>query len=171
MTRSHRISEWNPEDTVAWEAGNSTIARRNLLWMVACDHLAFGIWTLWPVMVLFMPQSVYGFSAADKFLLGATATLVAACLRIPYSLGIAHFGGRDWTAFSILILLVPTVATIALLAHPGLPLWPYLVCAALTGCGGANYAASMTNTNSFTHTGSRVRHWDSTLEPAISASP
>jgi NNP family nitrate/nitrite transporter-like MFS transporter len=25
----------------------------------------------------------------------------------------------------------------------------YLVCAALTGCGGANYAASMTNTNSF----------------------
>ncbi|BBZ15301.1 nitrate/nitrite transporter [Mycobacterium branderi] len=149
MTRSHRISEWNPEDTVAWEAGNSTIARRNLLWMVACDHLAFGIWTLWPVMVLFMPQSVYGFSAADKFLLGATATLVAACLRIPYSLGIAHFGGRDWTAFSILILLVPTVATIALLAHPGLPLWPYLVCAALTGCGGANYAASMTNTNSF----------------------
>ena len=100
-------------------------------------------------MVLFMPQNVYGFSAADKFLLGATATLVAACLRIPYSLGIAHFGGRNWTVFSIMALLIPTTGTILLLAHPGLPLWPYLVCAALTGCGGANYAASMTNTNAY----------------------
>ncbi|BBY08734.1 nitrate/nitrite transporter [Mycobacterium noviomagense] len=149
MARSHRISYWDAEDTVAWEAGNKAIARRNLLWIVACDHVAFGIWTLWPVMVLFMPRNVYGFSPADKFLLGATATLVAACLRIPYSLGIARFGGRSWTVFSILILFVPSVSAIVLLAHPGLPLWPYLVCAALTGCGGANYAASMTNTNAF----------------------
>ncbi|ORW11668.1 nitrate/nitrite transporter [Mycobacterium kyorinense] len=149
MVRSHRIPYWDSEDSVTWEAGNKAIARRNLLWIVACDHIAFGVWTLWPVMVLFMPQKVYEFSAADKFLLGATATLVAACLRIPYSLGIAHFGGRNWTVFSIVILLIPTVGTIVLLAHPGLPLWPYLLCAALTGCGGANYAASMTNTNSF----------------------
>ncbi len=149
MGRTHRITDWNPEDTPAWENGNSKIARRNLLWIVACDHVAFGVWTLWPVLALFMPQGVYGFSAADKFLLGATATLVAACLRIPYSLGIATFGGRNWTVFSIVVLLVPTVGTIWLLAHPGLPLWPYLVCAALTGMGGANYAASMTNTNAF----------------------
>jgi MFS transporter, NNP family, nitrate/nitrite transporter len=149
MARSHRISDWDPEHALAWEAGNNAIARRNLLWIVACDHVAFGVWTLLPVMALFMPQSVYGFSAADKFLLGATATLVAACLRIPYSLGIATFGGRNWTVFSIVVLLIPTVGMVVLLAHPGLPLWPYLVCAALTGCGGANYAASMTNTNSF----------------------
>ena len=149
MARSHRISDWNPEDVRSWEAGEKAIARRNLLWIVACDHIAFGVWTLWPVMVLFMPQHVYGFSAGDKFLLGAVATLVAACLRIPYSLGIARFGGRSWTVFSIAVLLIPTAATILLLANPGLPLWPYLVCAALTGCGGANYAASMTNTNSF----------------------
>ncbi|OBF68039.1 MFS transporter [Mycobacterium sp. 852002-51971_SCH5477799-a] len=149
MARSHRLSDWDPEHVLAWEAGNKAIARRNLLWIVACDHAAFGIWTLWPVMALFMPQNVYGFSAADKFLLGATATLVAACLRIPYSLGIANFGGRNWTVFSVVVLLIPTIGTMVLLAHPGLPLWPYLVCAALTGCGGANYAASMTNTNSF----------------------
>lgn len=149
MARSHRISEWDPEHVLAWEAGNKAVARRNLFWIVACDHVAFGVWTLWPVMALFMPENVYGFSTADKFLLGATATLVAAFLRIPYSLGIATFGGRNWTVFSIVILVIPTVVTIGLLAHPGLPLWPYLVCAALTGCGGANYAASMTNTNSF----------------------
>jgi 2-polyprenyl-6-methoxyphenol hydroxylase-like FAD-dependent oxidoreductase len=73
MARSHRIPYWDPEDTAAWEAGNGAVARRNLLWIVACDHIAFGIWTLWPVMVLFMPQNVYGFSAADKFLLGVRA--------------------------------------------------------------------------------------------------
>jgi len=149
MVRSQRISDWNPEDISAWEIGEKAIAKRNLLWIVACDHIAFGVWTLWPVMVLFMPQQVYGFSPADKFLLGAVATLVAACLRIPYSLGIARFGGRNWTVFSIAILLIPTAATILLLANPGLPLWPYALCAAVTGCGGANYAASMTNTNAF----------------------
>ncbi len=123
MGRNHRITDWNPEDAAAREAGNRQIARRNLLWIVACDHIAFGVWTLFPVMALFMPESVYGFSAADKFLLGATATFVAACLRIPYSLGIATFGGRNWTVYSIAALLVPAAGTIWLLAHPGLPGW------------------------------------------------
>ncbi len=81
MGRSHHISDWDPEHALAWEAGNKAVARRNLLWIVACDHVAFGVWTLWPVMALFMPQNVYGFSAADKFLLGATATLVSCVIN------------------------------------------------------------------------------------------
>ncbi|WP_420109742.1 MFS transporter, partial [Mycolicibacter arupensis] len=64
-------------------------------------------------------------------------------------LATAAFGGRNWTIFSALVLLVPTVGMMCLLAHPGLPLWPYLVCAALTGLGGGNFAASMTNVNAF----------------------
>jgi NNP family nitrate/nitrite transporter-like MFS transporter len=149
MTGGHRIVDWNPEDVVGWENGNKRIARRNLFCMMAADHVAFSIWAIWSVMVLFMPQAVYGFSAADKLLLGATATLAGACLRIPYTLGIARFGGRNWTTFAALILLIPTVGAIVLLANPGLPLWPYLVCAALTGCGGANYSASLANVNAF----------------------
>jgi MFS transporter, NNP family, nitrate/nitrite transporter len=149
MGRNHRITDWNPEDTAAWEAGNKKIARRNLLCTVAGDHVAFSIWSLWSVMALFMPASVYGFSAGDKLLLGAVATLVGGCARIPYTLGIAAFGGRNWTTFSAFVLLVPTVGTIVLLANPGLPLWPYVVCAALTGLGGGNYAASLANVNAF----------------------
>ncbi len=149
MGRSHRITDWNPEDTAAWESGNKRIARRNLLCTVAGDHVAFSIWTLWPVMALFMPASVYGFSAGDKLLLGAVATLAGGCARIPYTLGIAAFGGRNWTAFSAFVLLIPTAGTIGLLANPGLPLWPYVVCAALTGLGGGNYAASLANVNAF----------------------
>ena len=144
-----RITEWDPEDTAAWEAGNKFIARRNLIWSVAAEHIGFSIWSIWSVMVLFMPEAVYGFSAGDKFLLGATATLVGAGLRIPYTLATATFGGRNWTVFSAFVLLVPTAGTVVLLANPGLPLWPYLVCAALAGFGGGNFASSMTNINAF----------------------
>ncbi len=149
MARSHHIPHWNPEDTRAWEAGNKSIARRNLICTVVSDHVAFSIWSLWSVMVLFMPQAVYGFTPADKFLLAAVATFVGGCVRIPYTMAIAKFGGRNWTTFSALVLLVPTVWTIWLLAHPGLPLWPYVACAALTGLGGGNYAASLANVNAF----------------------
>src|SRR4030088_1590073 len=97
---SHRITDWDPEDVVAWQAGNRHIARRNLIWSVAAGHIGFSIWSIWSVMVLFMPESVYGFSAGDKVLVGATAPLVGACLRIPYTLATATFGGRNWTVFS-----------------------------------------------------------------------
>jgi NNP family nitrate/nitrite transporter-like MFS transporter len=147
--RSHVLLDWDPEDTVAWEAGNNRIARRNLIWSVVAEHVGFSIWSIWSVMVLFMPTSVYGFSAGDKFLLAATATLVGACLRFPYTFATARFGGRNWTMFSALVLLIPTIGTMLLLAHPGLPLWPYLVCAALAGLGGGNFASSMTNINAF----------------------
>ncbi|WP_375482585.1 nitrate/nitrite transporter [uncultured Mycobacterium sp.] len=149
MGRSHRISDWNPEDTAAWQAGNNAIARRNLICTVICDHVAFSVWSLWSVMVLFMPQDVYGFSAADKFVLAAVATFVGGCVRIPYTLGIAKFGGRNWTTLSALVLLIPTIGTIVLLANPGLPLWLYVACAALTGLGGGNYSASLANVNAF----------------------
>jgi MFS transporter, NNP family, nitrate/nitrite transporter len=149
MVRSHLLPDWDPEDTVAWEAGNKKTARRNLIWSVAAEHVGFSIWSIWSVMVLFMPTSVYGFSAGDKFLLGATATLVGACLRFPYTFATARFGGRNWTIFSALVLLVPTIGTMVLLANPGLPLWPYLLCAALAGLGGGNFASSMTNINAF----------------------
>ncbi|OBJ55064.1 NarK/NasA family nitrate transporter [Mycobacterium sp. 1423905.2] len=147
--RSHVLSNWDPEDVTAWEAGNKDIARRNLIWSVAAEHIGFSVWSIWSVMVLFMPTSVYGFSAGDKFLLGATATLVGGCLRFPYTFATAKFGGRNWTVFSALVLLIPTVGTMFLLANPGLPLWPYLLCAALAGFGGGNFASSMTNINAF----------------------
>jgi NNP family nitrate/nitrite transporter-like MFS transporter len=147
--RSRHISHWDAEDLAAWEAGNNTIARRNLFWSVVIVHLGYSIWSLWPVMALFMPKDVYGFSAGDKLLLGTTATLVGACLRPTYAVATAIFGGRTLAVFSTFVLLIPTIGAMVLLAHPGLPLWPYLVCAALSGMGGGNFAASASNANAF----------------------
>ena len=149
MARSHTITGWDPENRAAWEAGGQTVARRNLLWSVAAEHVGFSVWSLWSVMVLFMPQSVYGLTAGDKFLVAATATLVGATLRLPYTMATARFGGRNWTVFSACVLVVPVVATIVVLAEPGRPLWMYLICAALCGLGGGNFASSMTNINAF----------------------
>lgn len=89
------------------------------------------------------------FSAGDKLLLGVTATLVGACLRPTYAVATAIFGGRNVAMFSAFVLVVPVIGAMVLLAHPGLPLWPYLVCAALSGMGGGNFAASASNANSF----------------------
>ncbi|GAA2372411.1 nitrate/nitrite transporter [Gordonia cholesterolivorans] len=116
--------------------------------MVA-EHVGFSVWTLWSVMVLFMPSDVYGISAGDKFLIGAVATLTGSLLRFPYTLATSRFGGRNWTVFSAVVLTVPVMATIVLLANPGQPLWVYLLCAALAGLGGGNFASSMTNINAF----------------------
>ena len=133
----------------AWEAGGRSVARRNLFWSIVVVHLGYAIWSLWPVMALFMPKDVYGFSAGDKLLLGMTATLVGACLRPTYAVATAIFGGRTLAMFSSFALLVPVIGAMVLLAHPGLPLWPYLVCAGLTGMGGGNFATSASNANAF----------------------
>ena len=73
MSRSHTITDWDPENRQQWESGGEKIAKQNLLWSVVAEHVGFSVWSLWSVMVLFMPQDVYGLSTADKFLIGATA--------------------------------------------------------------------------------------------------
>jgi hypothetical protein len=56
--RHHRISGWDPEDVAAWRAGGAKIARRNLIWSIFAEHVCFSVWSIWSVMVLFMPENV-----------------------------------------------------------------------------------------------------------------
>ncbi|WP_295651852.1 MFS transporter [uncultured Dietzia sp.] len=149
MTRSHVIENWDPEDTGQWESGGRRIAMRNLRWSVFAEHVGFSVWTLFAVLVLFMPEDVYGLDAPDKFLVSAVVTLTGAVLRVPYTLATAVFGGRNWTMFSAFVLLIPATAMLWIMANPGQPLWTYLVAGAIAGLGGANFASSMTNINAF----------------------
>ncbi|MBY6435334.1 NarK/NasA family nitrate transporter [Rhodococcus kroppenstedtii] len=148
MVHNHRIAHWDPEDVEAWEAGGKQIARRNLIWSVVAEHVGFSIWSIWSVMVLFMPMNVYGIDPAGKFFLVAVPTLVGAVLRIPYTFATATFGGRNWTVFSALVLLVPTVLTLWFMVNPA-SYTTYLIVAAFAGLGGGNFASSMTNINAF----------------------
>ncbi|PTR31687.1 NNP family nitrate/nitrite transporter-like MFS transporter [Rhodococcus sp. OK519] len=149
VVRGHRIEHWDAEDVGAWEAGGKAIARRNLVWSVVVEHVGFSIWSIWSVMVLFMPTDVFGIDAAGKFFLVAVPTLVGSVLRIPYTVATARFGGRNWTIFSALVLLVPTLLTLWFVMHPGTSYTTFLLVAATAGVGGGNFASSMANINAF----------------------
>jgi NNP family nitrate/nitrite transporter-like MFS transporter len=141
------IEKWEPEDPEFWASTGRRIANRNLGLSVFTEHIGFSIWSLWSVMVLFMGPK-YGLSVADKFLLTSTPTLVGAVMRIPYSLAVARFGGRNWTVISAALLLIPTVLC-GIVMHPGTSLGTFVLIAAVAGLGGGNFASSMTNINTF----------------------
>src|SRR3954471_5666296 len=111
-TRKHDIDDWDSEDVEAWNAGGAKIAKRNLIWSIFAEHVGFSVWSIWSVMVLFMPQATYHIDPAGKFYLVAVPTLVGAAMRIPYTIAPAKFGGRNWTIVSALLLLIPMVLTL-----------------------------------------------------------
>ena len=149
LTRNHTIDDWDAEDVDAWNKGGAKIARRNLIWSIFAEHVGFSVWSIWSVMVLFMPQNVYHIDAAGKFFLVAMPTLVGAVLRLPYTFATATFGGRNWTVFSACVLAVPAVLTLYFMAHPGTSYTTFMIVAAFAGVGGGNFASSMTNINAF----------------------
>jgi NNP family nitrate/nitrite transporter-like MFS transporter len=148
-TRDRNIEHWDAEDVEAWEAGGKRIAKRNLIWSIFAEHVGFSVWSIWSVMVLFMPQATYGIDAAGKFYLVAVPTLVGAVMRIPYTIAPARFGGRNWTVVSALLLLIPTLLTLYVMSRPDTSYTTFMIVAAFAGFGGGNFASSMTNINAF----------------------
>jgi MFS transporter, NNP family, nitrate/nitrite transporter len=150
------IDDWRPEDPDFWETTGEPIARRNLFFSVFSEHIGFSIWSLWSVLVLFLPEPVFGIDPAGKFLLTTLPTALGAFVRLPYTFAVATFGGRNWTVISASLLLVPTVAT-AIVLEPGVSFSTLLVVSCLAGVGGGNFASSMTNINAFYPT--RLKGW------------
>lgn len=74
--------------------------------------------------------------------------LVGSVLRLPYTFAVARFGGRNWTVFSALVLLIPTIVT-AFMFEPGVSFSTMLIVAAVAGFGGGNFASSTANINAF----------------------
>ncbi len=149
LNRERNIEHWDAEDVDAWEQGGKNIAKRNLIWSIVAEHVGFSIWSIWSVMVLFMPQDVYHIDAAGKFYLVAMPTLIGALMRIPYTVAPAKFGGRNWTIVSALLLLIPTALAWWAMTSPGTSYTTFMVVAAFAGVGGGNFASSMTNINAF----------------------
>ncbi|MGY1733456.1 MFS transporter [Geodermatophilus sp. SYSU D01045] len=142
------IDDWRPEDPLFWETTGRRVARRNLFFSVFSEHVGFSVWSLWSVVVLFLPEPVFGIDPAGKFLLTTLPTALGAVVRLPYTFAVAKFGGRNWTIVSAALLLVPTVAT-AVVLEPGVSYTTLLVVSCLAGVGGGNFASSMANINAF----------------------
>jgi NNP family nitrate/nitrite transporter-like MFS transporter len=142
------IEEWRPEDPDFWEHPGRRVARRNLYFSVFSEHIGFSVWSLWSVLVLFLPEPVFGIDPAGKFLLTTLPTALGSFVRLPYTFAVARFGGRNWTIVSAALLLIPTLATAAVL-EPGVSFTTLLVVSCLAGVGGGNFASSMANINAF----------------------
>jgi NNP family nitrate/nitrite transporter-like MFS transporter len=145
--RGQWIDEWQAEDGHFWTASGARIARRNLIFSIFSEHIGFSVWSLWSVLVLFLGPA-YHIDTAGKFLLTALPTAVGSVLRVPYTLAVARFGGRNWTVISAALLLIPAISA-AFVLRPGVSYATLLAVAALAGFGGGNFASSMANINAF----------------------
>ncbi|MFD6952149.1 MFS transporter [Nocardiopsis sp. TSRI0078] len=142
------ITHWNPEDEGFWNNTGRAVARRNLWASIFSEHIGFSVWSLWSVLVLFMtPATGFDWSAEQKFLLVSVVSLVGAVLRVPYTLAVPIFGGRNWTIISAGLLLVPTLLAVHLIQNPDTPYWLFVLLGATAGFGGGNFSSSMANIN------------------------
>ncbi len=143
------IENWNPEDATFWRDGGRVIARRNLTFSIFAEFLGFCVWALWSVVVPLMPAAGFKINLDQQFWLIALPSLVGATLRLPYTFAVPRFGGRNWTVISSLLLLLPAGALAVIMTRPDTSFGVLLLCAALAGFGGGNFASSMTNISFF----------------------
>jgi NNP family nitrate/nitrite transporter-like MFS transporter len=156
LRRRGWIDRWEPEDPVFWEKEGAVVARRNLTLSMFAEHLGFGIWVLWTIVVLNLANVGLKLSVSELFLLTLLPNLIGSCLRVPYTFAVPRFGGRAWTAFSVMLLLVPAIVVAAVVPSHWLvaqshsvQLWVLALCAATSGVGGGNFASSMANISFF----------------------
>lgn len=144
------LDYWEPENDEFWESTGRHVARRNLIFSIFAENIAFSVWLLWSISAaLLVAHYDFGFSAAQMFFLVAVPNLVGSTLRIPYTFAVPKFGGRNWTTISGLLLLIPTVLLAFAVGNPNTPYWAFILIAATAGLGGGNFASSMTNISFF----------------------
>lgn len=143
------IDEWDPEDEKFWAETGAPIARRNLIWSIFSEHLGFSVWLIWSVSSAFLLASGFTFTPQELFFLVAIPNLVGSLLRVPYTLAVGKFGGRNWTMISAALLLVPTLLFAYAVTNPDTPYWAFCLIAATAGFGGGNFSSSMANINFF----------------------
>ncbi|MFC7482359.1 MFS transporter [Luedemannella flava] len=156
------IEDWRPEDADFWASTGKKVAKRNLIFSIFSEHLAFSVWVIWSILVVSLgtlkdasgvalyPDLVATPANADKiFWLVALPNLIGALMRFPYTLAVGRFGGRNWTVISALLLLIPVGLALYVVLTPGVS-YGFLLFAAITaGFGGGNFASSMSNISYF----------------------
>jgi NNP family nitrate/nitrite transporter-like MFS transporter len=146
---SRWIVDWDPENEAFWKAKGERIARRNLVWSIAAEHLGFSVWLVWSVTATRLKDAGFHYTTEQLFGLVATAGLVGAVMRFPYTFAVPRFGGRNWTVVSALLLLLPAGLLSWLVTKPDTPYWMMALAAASAGLGGGNFASSMSNISYF----------------------
>ncbi|MBE2293415.1 MAG: MFS transporter [Phycisphaerales bacterium] len=145
----HRLVDWRPDDEVFWEQTGRRIANRNLLLSMPALLLAFAVWVVWSVIVVKLPQIGFQFTPTQLFWLAALPGLSGAVFRLLFSFVVPIFGGRNWTVFSTVLLLLPTLWIGVAVQDPNTRYPVFAAIALLCGLGGGNFASSMANISFF----------------------
>ena len=113
--KKHKLYNWDPENKVYWDTFGSYIANRNLMCSVPCLLIAFCVWFIWSIVAVKLNDIGFDFSNVQLFTLASMPGLSGATLRILYAFVVPVFGGRNWTIFSTIILLIPSISFICFL--------------------------------------------------------
>ncbi len=143
------LKRWQPEDEQFWAQTGKAIATRNLWISIPSLLCGFAVWMLWSILTVQMLNLGFPYSASDLFSLTAIAGLTGATLRIPASFFVRLCGGRYTIFFTTALLMLPAIGTGLALQDKNTPFWLFQLMALLSGIGGGNFAASMSNISFF----------------------
>jgi NNP family nitrate/nitrite transporter-like MFS transporter len=143
------LTLWRPDDEAFWRDVGRRVALRNLFLSMPPLLLSFAVWMVWSVVVVELPRIGFQFTTGELFWLAAAPGISGAAFRLLYSFVVPVFGGRNWTIFSTLSLLIPTLWMALAVQDPGTDYAVFVVIALLCGLGGGNFSASMANISFF----------------------
>ncbi|MGF1614114.1 MAG: MFS transporter [Gammaproteobacteria bacterium] len=149
MSWNRDIDRWDPEDAEFWEREGKRIANRNLWISIPNLLCGFAVWLMWGIITVQMLNLGFPFEASQLFTLTAIAGLTGATLRIPASFMIRIAGGRNTIFLTSALLIIPALGAGLALQNPETPLGVFMLLALLSGIGGGNFAASMSNISTF----------------------
>lgn len=143
------LKRWEPEQQDFWDTTGKSIATRNLWISIPGLLCGFAVWMQWSIITVQMLNLGFPYAAGDLFSLSAIAGLTGATLRIPSSFFIRLCGGRYTIFLTTSLLMLPAIGTGMALKDPNTPFWVFQLMALLSGIGGGNFAASMSNISFF----------------------
>mgnify|MGYP005983400845 FL=1 len=143
------LQGWDAENPKFWAQTGKKIARRNLWISVFALLLAFCVWMLFSAVAVNLNKVGFNFTTDQLFLLTALPALSGAILRVPYSFAVPLVGGRQWTAISTAILIIPCVWLGFAVQNTATPYSVFIIISLLCGFAGANFASSMGNISFF----------------------
>ncbi|HFL8819336.1 MAG TPA: MFS transporter [Candidatus Azoamicus sp. OHIO2] len=145
----YSLNDWAPENEIYWHEKGQYIANRNLIISVPCLFLAFAVWFIWSATAVKLNSIGFNFTTEQLFTLAAIPGLTGATLRIFYSFIVPILGGKNWTVFSTLTLLIPCIGIGLAIQNVNTSYSTMLLLAALCGFGGGNFSSSMSNISFF----------------------
>jgi len=143
------LNDWNPEDNNYWNKKGKFIANRNLVVSILCLFLSFAVWFIWSAVSVNLNNIGFSFTTEQLFTLAAVPGLTGATLRVFYSFCVPIFGGRNWTIFSTVLLLIPSFGIGFAVQNPETSYNSMLILAAMCGFGGGSFSSSMANISFF----------------------